>query len=287
MMASSRDRLMVLTAAILFSTGGAVVKATTLNAWQVACFRSAVAALAIWIILPQARKLPSRSTFLVGAAYAVTMICFVFANKLTTAANAIFLQGTAPLYVMALSPWLLGERIRSRQLVFMAAIAIGMTFFFVGNQTASAIASNPSVGNLFAAASGLSYALLIIGLRHIGTGSGDSGATIAAVCFGNFLAAVVCGPMAFPVVSATVIDWTSILFLGLFQIAIAYVCLTRGITRVPALDVSLILIAEPVLSPFWTWLVHGETPTVWAFLGGAIILGVTVAMTLSRKEASS
>lgn len=286
-MASSRDRLMVLTAAILFSTGGAVVKATTLNAWQVACFRSAVAALAIWIILPQARKLPSRSTFLVGAAYAVTMICFVFANKLTTAANAIFLQGTAPLYVMALSPWLLGERIRSRQLVFMAAIAIGMTFFFVGNQTASAIASNPSVGNLFAAASGLSYALLIIGLRHIGTGSGDSGATIAAVCFGNFLAAVVCGPMAFPVVSATVIDWTSILFLGLFQIAIAYVCLTRGITRVPALDVSLILIAEPVLSPFWTWLVHGETPTVWAFLGGAIILGVTVAMTLSRKEASS
>ncbi len=98
--ASGRDRLMVLAAAILFSTGGAAVKACSLSGWQVACFRSAVAAVAIFALIPAARRAWNVKTLLVAIAYAATMISFVLANKLTTAANAIFLQGSAPLYVL-------------------------------------------------------------------------------------------------------------------------------------------------------------------------------------------
>lgn len=275
---------MVLTAAILFSTGGAAVKACSMTAWQVASFRSAVAVAAILILIPSARRGWTRRTWLVGLAYAATMVCFVFANKLTTAADAIFLQGTAPLYVLLLSPWLLGEKIRLRQLIYMAVLAVGMCFFFVGTQPVSVTAPDPTTGNLFAATSGLTYALLIMGLRRLGKDGREVGSTAAAVCCGNLIAAAVTMPMAFPVASVAATDWAVIAYLGIFQIGIAYAFLVRGIARVPALEASLILIAEPVLSPFWAWLVHGEIPTVWAFIGGAIILSVTVVMALRKTE---
>lgn len=284
--ASGRDRLMVLAAAILFSTGGAAVKACSLSGWQVACFRSAVAAVAIFALIPAARRAWNVKTLLVAIAYAATMISFVLANKLTTAANAIFLQGSAPLYVLLLSPFLLGEKIQRRQLIFMATLAVGMFFFFVGNQPVIVTAPNPDLGNIFGAVTGLSYGLCIMGLRWLGRGSDDPGATIGAVCCGNLLAAVVTLPLAMPVASSTPTDWAMVIYLGLFQIAIAYVFLTRGVARVPALEASLILIAEPVLSPVWAWLVHAEVPTAWALVGGAIILGATAAMTFASPRES-
>jgi len=282
--ASGRDRLMVLAAAVLFSTGGAAVKACSLSGWQVACFRSAVAALAIAVLIPAARRGWNRRTWLVAIAYAATLISFVLANKLTTAANAIFLQGSSPLYVLLLSPWLLGEKINARQLVHMATIAVGMVLFFVGSQPISITAPDPLLGNIFGAITGLSYALCIMGLRWLGRGSDDTGATIGAVCCGNFLAAAVTLPMALPVTSSIPGDWEMVIYLGLFQVAIAYAFLVRGVARVPALEASMILLAEPVLSPIWAWLVHSETPTTWALAGGAIILGATIIMTLRANR---
>jgi DME family drug/metabolite transporter len=283
---SSRDRFMILAAAILFSTGGAAVKACSLTGWQVASFRSAVAVLAILILVPAARRGWTRHTWLVAFAYAATMILFVLANKLTTAANAIFLQGSAPLYVLLLSPWLLREKIHIRQLVFMATLVLGMVFFFVGSQPVSATASDPMTGNLLGAATGLSWALCIMGLRWLGRGSDGLGATTAAVCCGNLLAALVALPMALPVSGSTPTDWAMVVYLGVFQVGIAYAFLVRGVARVPALEASLILLAEPVLSPFWAWMVHGEVPSVWASIGGAIILGATAVMALTSQRES-
>jgi drug/metabolite transporter (DMT)-like permease len=281
---SAVSRLMVLAAAVLFSTGGAVVKATSIGGWEVACLRSAIAAVAIAALFPAARRGWNRSTWIVGGAYAATMICFVISNKLTTAANAIFLQATAPLYVLLLGPLLLGERTDRRQIAFMAPIATGMVFFFIGNQPAVATATDPLVGNLVAAGAGLSYGLLILGLRWIGRSSNDSGAAISAVCCGNLLAAAAAAPFALPIRGAAVVDWAAVVFLGVFQIALAYALLVRGVSRVPAFEASLILLAEPVLSPVWAWLVHGETPTIWALAGGIVILGATIAMTLSKSR---
>lgn len=275
---------MVLAAAVLFSTGGAAVKGTTIGAWEVAGLRSAIAAAAILLLLPQARRGWSRRTWIVGTAYAATMLCFVIANKMTSAANAIFLQATAPLYVLLLGPLLLGERFRRRQLILMTLMALGMLFFFVGSQPVSRTAADPATGNLVAAASGLSYALLILGLRWLGRDATDPGAPISAVCCGNLLAAAIATPMAFPYSSVTPTDWAAVSFLGIFQIGVAYALLVRGMGRVPALEASLILLAEPVLNPVWAWIVHGEIPTAWAIAGGAIILGATVAMTVSDEE---
>jgi drug/metabolite transporter (DMT)-like permease len=124
-------RLRLLLAAVLFSTGGAAIKAATLTGWQVASFRSGIAALAVWLLVPAARGRWSRRVLAVAAVYAATMVLFVVANKLTTAANTIFLQSTAPLYVLLAGPLLLGERVTRADLALMAAVAAGMALFFV------------------------------------------------------------------------------------------------------------------------------------------------------------
>ena len=130
-----RNRLLLVAAAVLFSTGGAVIKAATLTPWQVASFRSGVAALVLLLVVPEARKGWSWRVAPVGAAYAATLILFVLATRLTTAANAIFLQSTAPLYLLLLGPWLLREPIRRSDVVYILAIAAGSAGLNLRSQT--------------------------------------------------------------------------------------------------------------------------------------------------------
>jgi drug/metabolite transporter (DMT)-like permease len=165
-------RLRLVAAAALFSTGGAAIKATALTGWQVASLRSGVAALFILLALPGARRRWSRPAVAVGAAYAATMILFVLANKLTTAANAIYLQATSPLYLLVLGPLVLGEPIRRRDLAFMAALAVGLGLFFVGLDAPSATAPRPLAGNLAAVGAGFFWALTVTGLRGLGRTKG-------------------------------------------------------------------------------------------------------------------
>lgn len=273
-------RLRVLAAAALFSSGGAAIKAVQLTAWQVASFRSGVATLAFLLLLPETRRRPTPQVLGVGAVYAATMILFVQANKLTTAASAIFPQATAPLWVVLLSPWLLGERIRGRDVVYMAVLAVGLACFFIGIDPASATAPNPLLGNLLSSLSGLTWALTIMGLRALGRNSaeGESWGPASAL-WGSIFACLGCLPMALPVGPSTPQDWLIVGYLGVFQIALAYVFLLRGIERVPAVEASLLLLLEPVLNPVWAWIVHGEKPGAWSLAGGAILLLATAVKT--------
>lgn len=287
--AHASDRLALLAAALLFSTGGAAVKLTTLSGWQVASLRSGIAAVALLLVLPAARRGWSWRTALVGAAYAGTMISYVLANKLTTAANAIFLQSTAPLYILILGPLLLSEPVRRRHLLFMTALAAGMALFFVGVQPPLATAPDPLRGNLVGALTGLFWALTILGLRWLGRGAaGDPSAPSAAsaVACGNLIACAAALPMALPIATATRTDWLVVAFLGVFQIAIAYVFMVRGMRRVGALEASLLLLLEPVLTPLWAWLVHGEAPTLWALAGGGIIVAATALFAATADRAA-
>lgn len=271
-------RLRVLAAAALFSSGGAVIKSVTLSGWQVASFRSVVAAVALFLLMPEARRRPNARVLGVGAAYAATMVLFVLSNKLTTAASAIFLQSTAPLYVLLLSPWLLQERVRPRDLVYMAVLALGLGLFFVGLDPVSATAPNPLLGNVLSVLAGITWALTIMGLRALGRASGEGGSWgPAAALWGSIIAAAACLGPALPVESSRPLDWGLIAFLGVFQIAIAYMFLLRGLERVRALEASLLLLLEPVLNPVWAWIVHGERPGGWSLTGGALILLATLA----------
>lgn len=269
-------RLEIIGAAILFSTGGAAIKACRLGSWQVAGFRSGIAAAAIVLLLPAARKGWNRRTVLVAAAYAATVISFVLANKLTTALHTVFLQSLAPLYILVLSPWLLREPIRRMDAIYMAVLAVAMGLLLGGVGEPLATAPDPARGNILAALSGVFYALVFIGLRGLARG-GASGASssVAAVAMGNLAAFLICAPMAFPVTGATAPDWMILAFLGVFQMALGYFLLTRGLRRVRALEGSLVMLLEPVLNPIWAWIIQGETVSRLTLAGAALMVAAT------------
>lgn len=289
MPAPSSARVQLIAAAVLFSTGGAAIKAAAFTGWQVASFRSGIAAVAIWCISAPARRRWTWQAGLVGVAYAACLVLFALANRLTTAANTIFLQSTAPLYLLVLGPWLLQEPVRRRDLGFMLAVGFGLCLFFVGVEHPAATAPDPRRGNWLALGSGFFWALTITGFRWLGgpARAGARGRPELVVVSGNLTAFLVTLPFALPIGSHPPGDWGVILYLGVFQIGLAYVFVTSAIRRVPALEAALILLLEPVLNPVWAWLVHGETPSVSALIGGAIILGATTLKSRAERTVAA
>ena len=276
----------MLAAAFLFSTGGAAIKACSLSSWAVASFRSGIGALTLWLLLPGARRDWTWRTLLIGFAYAATLILFVLSNKLTTSANAIFLQSTAPLYLLVLGPFVLREPLRKADLVVISIVAAGAVLLLYGSQTAASTAPDPPRGNTLATIAGATWALTIAGLRWLGKYSraADSGA--ATVIVGNLIAFVVCLPKAIPVDHVSAVDIGVLLHLGVFQIALAYVFLTRSLREVPGLEGATLLLIEPVLNPIWTWLIQGERPGALALIGGVFIIGAAFGGTAwqARRE---
>jgi drug/metabolite transporter, DME family len=275
-MGTSRARLAIAAATLLLSTGGAAIKLSSLSIWQIASFRSAIAAAVMLAALPAARRSFGRGPWFVGAAQAACMLTFVAANKLTTAAATIYLQSTAPLYVLALGPVLLGERARRADFAYIAALAAGLGLLLLGRQQALLSAPDPGLGNALAALGGLSWALTVLGLRWLGR-DGDAGAPQAAACAGNLLAFAACLPPA--LASGTALaglahpaEISLLLYLGVVQIALPYTLLTRGLRSLPALEASLLLLLEPVLNPLWAWLLQGEVPSPSTLAGGGLIL---------------
>jgi DME family drug/metabolite transporter len=276
----SSARQQIIVVAFLLSTSGVVIKGCSFSGWQVASFRAASAALALLIFLPGIRHQVNWRTMTVGLAYSGILILFVAANKLTTAANAIFLQDTAPLYLVLLGPLLLGETVRRQEILFMLAMAVGLTMFFFGGDPPAASAPNPTMGNLLGALGGLFWALTLLGLRWIAydpRSTKDSGP--AAIMCGCIIASLATLPWALPVSGARIIDWGLVIFLGIFAIALAFVLLSSGMKQVSSLEAALILLLEPVLSPIWVWLAYGERPGPWALTGGSIILTATLLKT--------
>jgi drug/metabolite transporter, DME family len=277
-----RHRLLLVSAAVLFSTGGAAFKAASLTGWQVASFRSLVAALALLAIIPDTRRGWNWRMTPVALAYAITLVFFALANRLTTSANAIILQSTAPLYLLLLGPWLLHEPIRRRDLYFVAGVALGMGLFFAGRDASVATAPDPPLGNALALASGITYAFMLAGLRWMGKHHGDSALTTVAA--GNLMAFAIALPMALPILRVTAWDVLVVLYLGVIQVGLAYWCLTRGMRYVPVLEATTMLQAEPALNPVWTWLVHHEVPNTWAIAGGLLIISATLVNTWGQKR---
>jgi len=269
-------RLQIAVAALLFSTGGAAIKATQFGGWQVASFRSGIAAVTLLLVLPGVRRGMTLRAATVGLAYAATLVTFVLANKLTTSANAIYLQSTAPLYLLLLGPLLLKERITRRDLPILFAVGGGLILVFMGSDAPSSTATDPDRGNVIAVISGLSYAVMLCGLRWLGRDGDARGEGIAAVVLGNVFACLAALPMALPVGAHGIGDWGAVLYLGVFQIGLAYVLVTRGLRRVSALECSLILLIETACNPVWSWLLLSEVPSMLALAGGALIAVATI-----------
>ena len=269
------NRMMIIIAALLFSTAGAAIKGTTLTGFQVASFRSLVAVIFLFIILPKARVLPSKKILMVCVAYAMTVIFFVLSNKLTTAANSIFLQSASPLYIMLLSPFFLKEKIKRSDLLLIIPIVAGIALLFAGTSGSGALSSNPILGNILACCAGVCWAFLIMGLRFLKRDD-DANKGIILLLWGNLLASAISMPFALPVQSFLMSDVFLILFLGVIQISIAYLFMLKGLSKVPAFEASLLLLFEPAFSPIIAWLVHKETVTLITLLGAGLIFLATI-----------
>ena len=223
----------------------------------------------------------------VAVAYASTLVGFVTASKLTTAANAIFLEDTAPLYLVLAGPILLKEPVRRVEWLVMALMAAGLALFFAGAETATAMAPDPARGNLIGAGTGITWAITIAGLRWLSRG--DDGAAVATAAMGNIFAALAAAPFAWPFgagATVTAMDWLAVGYLGVFQVGLAYVLLARGLRGVPALEASLLILVEPALTPIWAGLMHDEWPGALSAAGGALIVGATAAQLLARERAA-
>jgi drug/metabolite transporter (DMT)-like permease len=271
---SNRARLKALGAAALFSTGGAAVKMAAFSAAQIASFRAGIAAIALLLWL-RGRVTLSRQAWAVGVVYACMTVLYVAATKLTTSANAIFLQSTGPLYLLLLGPWVLQEKIRRTDLAYLAALAVGLTICFTGRPVASATAPDPATGNVLGLLCGVAWAITLLSLRRVERDALVPGVAVASVIAGCVIASAVTLPFALPVPSAPPTAWAVLVYLGVIQIGLAYVWVTDAVRVLPAFEMSLLLLLEPVLNPIWTWLVWGEYPGALVLSGGAVIVAAT------------
>lgn len=274
-------------ASVLFSTGGLFIKLTSLSAFELAAARSLVAGIAVALITRRDGFQINPVTAIASMLYAALLLLFVVATKLTTSANAIFLQFTAPVYVLLLEPLMFRERYKLRDFLVVFACIGGMSLFFVGK-----LQPNDWSGNLAALASGVCFALFMLLLRHPQTRAVNRA---ASVIYGNFLLAALA---AIALVVAP--EWTAsgnplrfgdvliVLYLGIVQIAIAYTFFTLGIARgARSLDAGIVGYIEPLLNPVWVFLVVGERPARPALIGGAIIISAVVIHALWGARANT
>jgi drug/metabolite transporter (DMT)-like permease len=268
----------VLAAAVLWSTGGLFIKWTSLSAFELTFGRSLLAALTVAFFTRREGFRLNAMTVLTSLLYAGLLLLFVVATKLTTAANAIFLQYTAPIYVLVLEPLLFKEKFRRADLIAVAGCIAGMSLFFVGKLRPQDVS-----GNLAALASGLCFAFYILLLRHPQSQRVNRA---SSVIYGNLLLVLLAAPAGLAALGhMTAPDTVSVLYLGVFQIGVAYTLFTLGMARgVRSLDAAIVGYIEPVLNPIWVFLFLGERPSGWALVGGCIIIAVVASHTIWGKR---
>jgi drug/metabolite transporter (DMT)-like permease len=270
----TRGAALVALAALLWSSSGLFIKVLNLGAMQIAFARSLVAALTIAAVvaLRGGRPFPRPNglSLICALSYAGVLILFVAATKLTTAANAIFLQFSAPIYLVFLEPWVTGRSIQRRDLVAVSLCMGAMSLFFLGRLSAGSFS-----GNVLGVISGLCLALFSLTLKLQRERHPDMD-PIAAIILGNLLVAILCAPMALRGFHPTLPQASALLYLGVFQIGIAYLFFNAGMRHLSATAAVVTGTLEAVLNPVWVFLGIGERPSPWALAGGVMIL-LTIA----------
>ena len=261
-----RALVMLLLAAFLWSLGGALIKVVHWHPMAIAGMRSAIAAVLIRIVFREMSFTWSFDQVGGAVAYALTVLSFVVANKMTTAANVILLQYTAPIHAALFGAWFLRERATRLDWATILFALAGMALFFLDRLTTAGF-----WGNIVALGSGLSYGWLALFLRRQ-----KSGSPMESVFLGNVLAALAGLPFMFGSVPGTS-DWIGLLLLGVVQLGLPYILFAIAIRHVSAVEALLIPMIEPVLNPLWAFLFLAEVPGRMSLVGGLIILGSVIA----------
>jgi len=267
--------LAVFLTAILWSSGGLFIKLISLNSMELSFFRCAIAA-AVFALMFRKRILKlNRLALLNSFAYAAVLILFVIATKTTTAANAIFLQSTAPIYVLIFEPLLTKTKWERINIITIVVCFLGMILFFMGDLTPGDIK-----GNIAALLAGVAFAAFFLGMKKNEPQYGES-----SIFYGNVIVALICIPFITDMNSISVQDFAMVSFLGVFQIAFAYALFSYGLKRIIAVEASIISMFEPVLNPIWVFIGYGEIPSFYAIIGGIIIItAITIRTLISNSD---
>lgn len=261
--------------AILWSTSGVFVKILDWQPVAILAGRSLFAAVVFLIYL---RRLPTQFglwQLLAAGMFILTQFLFITSTKLTTAANSIFLQYTAPIYVVLLGYWFLGEKPSRTDWLSMLVIFTGLTLFF-GDK----LSPEGFYGNLLAILSGITSAIMMVSFRAQKNGNPAES---------NLIAFLVTATFGMPFILKE--TWTAnsfliLAFLGIFQIGFAFIFFTKGIKHIPALEANLIGTLEPVLNPIWVFLFYGESMGKFALIGGLIVLGGVILSAVGSAKAA-
>lgn len=259
----------VIIASAMWSTGGIFIKMVDWNPVAISGIRSLIAALVLLAYIKKPKITKSKPQIFGAISYALTVILFVIANKLTTAANVILLQYTAPIFVAILGIWLLKEKIHWYDIIAILVVFFGMILFFIDNVSAGNV-----IGNILAIFTGLTLACTTIALKLQKEGS-----AIETTLLGNILTFVVAVPFIF----TSIPDLKSlfiIVIMGVFQLGVPYIFYTYAIERLTALEAILITVIEPLLNPLWVYIFDGEKPGSYAIIGGIIVIIAVVSRSI-------
>lgn len=253
----------------MWSIGGVLIKSVNLHPLAIAGIRGLIAACVLALVARKMKFIWTRAQWISIVSFAYTTLAFVTATKMTTAANAILLQFTAPVYVALLSGPLLGERITKKDVIALVIVMCGMAVFFMEK-----LSGDHMLGNLIAISSGISFAGIALGLRMQ---KGES--TFESLLGGHLLTAAVGIPFVFMGEMPSAQDMGVLLTLGVVQLGIPYVLYGIAVRHVTALEATMVPVIEPILNPVWVALFMNEFPSFYSILGGAIVIAAVMAHT--------
>lgn len=255
----------IVIAAVLLSTGGIILKFIDMPSMAIAGSRAVFSAAVVWLYVKKPKFTFSKAQVSGAICYSSMVILFIVANKLTTAANAVILQFTAPIWVAILGALILKEKTRWFDYAAIALTGIGMTLFFLDE-----MGGGSALGNMVAVLSGVALAGVTISLRFQKDGS-----PVETTLLGHLITIAIGMPFVYGI-SLDLQNFIGIFLLGTFQLGLAYIFYSLAIKHLTAMETILIMVLEPILNPIWVFLYNGERPGFISFLGGIIVVGTIV-----------
>jgi len=269
----TRGILMTIFAAIVWSTGGVLVKLISLDAFTILFFRSLYAGIFFLIVFRSEAMKFDRRALIISICYAPLLICFVCATKMTTAANAIFLQYISPAIVLIIEPRILKTKMLNYNIITVVVCIAGLSFFLFGQN-----GTHHWLGDGLALLSGFFSAGLILALKFSNRSQQMSG-----ILLGNIWVVIITLPWFLKSVSPTFDEHFMLAFLGFIQIGLGYLLFTYGQRRITAIESALIALLEPILNPIWVLIGYHEIPSLWSIIGGSIIIAALAMRMLFVK----
>jgi len=247
---------------VLWSTGGLLIKLIPWTPISIAGIRSGLAALVIYFYSkPKSRRF-GINIWAGALCYALMVVCFVLANKITASGNVILIQYASPIYVALFGFSFLGEKATKIDWLAILIILCGLSFFFYED-----LSVEEKWGNILAVFSGIGFAGLILFMRKE-----KNAKPIDCVLLGNLITFMICMPFYHSGITIELMPWITIIFLGFIQLGLAYILFSIAIKYVNALDAIIYPVIEPLFNPMLTFIFLGEQMSGTALLGGTLVL---------------